>query len=392
MIEAGLKKLKEQYDASNSSLMVIQDGNAWKLTVRERYLQFVRKIAMQTELKKSVMETLAVIAYKAPMMQSGLIKIRTNKAYDHLAQLEEEGYITRKKKGRSKEIFLAPKFFEYFDIPEQSLRDRFKSVQEIENAVTHVEDRLKERKVEIAKQQAHAKLKEEEHQASKEKKSRDLDQAIKDHPVIELMDDQGLSHELETFDEQVQEVNEPLPMNLEVFENKLGDLQVVKSEPRLEMSEGSITSLGEMEVVEESSEQVENKFEEDEILGKRKGKRMEEAKETSEIDRRVAEIMGGLNPGESKESEDESDKEASSENKAEAIDADDINADENNADEISDDNSHHSLEVRSDDNSDHRNDDNNDPNKMGSASNSKTDSEEEPALSNSSNRAGQSKQ
>ena len=131
--------------------MVIQDGPAWKLTVKEQFMPFVRKIVTQTELKKSVMETLAVISYKNPILQSDLIKIRTNKAYDHLDLLEEEGYITRKKAGRTKEITLAQKFFDYFDLPEEALREKFKSVQELESQVEQAEFALKSKKAEIQK-------------------------------------------------------------------------------------------------------------------------------------------------------------------------------------------------------------------------------------------------
>src|SRR3989338_7465866 len=79
-----LSELKTDYDAQNSSVMLVNEGNSWKLTVREKFLPLVQKIVTETELTKTVMETLAVIAFKYPIKQSDLIKIRTNKAYDHL--------------------------------------------------------------------------------------------------------------------------------------------------------------------------------------------------------------------------------------------------------------------------------------------------------------------
>ena len=108
-----LNSLKQDYDANNSSLMIIEEGDSWKITVREEYLPLVRKIVTETELTKSVMETLAVIAFKSPVKQSDVIKVRTNKAYEHLSELESAGYITREKYGRTKIIKLSQKFFEY---------------------------------------------------------------------------------------------------------------------------------------------------------------------------------------------------------------------------------------------------------------------------------------
>lgn len=301
-IVEGLRMLQVHYSGSDSSLMVVQDGDSWKLTVREKYLPFVRKIVTQTELKKSVMETLAVLAYKAPMLQSELIKIRTNKAYDHLLQLEEDGYIFRKKKGRTKEIALAPKFFDYFDLPEESLKARFSSVQEVEEQVMHAESRLKEKKDELVKRKETVKNQEDSYKRSQEEKSQALEKAIAEHPVIELVNENGQKVELQTYQQATQKTDEPLESQIEIIENKLGSLEVVKSEPRVEIVEGEITALGEMEVIKEPPEKEEAK----EIIGE------QSESEAGDVDRRVAEILFGFKKpseektkGELEEKEDE---------------------------------------------------------------------------------------
>lgn len=127
-LKLALEELKKDLDQKNSSIMLVEEGNAWKLTIREKYLHYVRKVVTQTELSKSILETLAVIAYKAPTLQSQIIKIRTNKAYGHLDELEETGYITREKKGRTKLIKLTQKFFDYFDIPTDQLKQKLEKV------------------------------------------------------------------------------------------------------------------------------------------------------------------------------------------------------------------------------------------------------------------------
>ena len=83
-IKKALVELKTEYDDKGSSEMIVNEGDSWKLTVREQFLPLVQKIITETELSKTIMETLAVIALKYPIKQSDLIKIRTNKAYDHL--------------------------------------------------------------------------------------------------------------------------------------------------------------------------------------------------------------------------------------------------------------------------------------------------------------------
>ncbi len=127
-----LQQLKGDYDSKKSSLLLVDDGDGWKLTVREQYASVVRKIVAETELTKTMIETLAVIAWKAPVLQSDVISIRTNKAYDHLAELESSGFISRAKHGRTKLIKLTDRFFNYFDLKNaEEVKAKFK-VQEPE--------------------------------------------------------------------------------------------------------------------------------------------------------------------------------------------------------------------------------------------------------------------
>ncbi len=141
-IRNALVELKKDLEEKKSSIMLIQDGDEWKLAVREHYMPFVRKVVSTTELSKTILQTLAVVAYKAPVLQSNVIKIRTNKAYRHLDFLEEKGYITREKKGRTKLIKLTQKFFEYFDIPIEKLKQRFSGFQELEQVIEKKEGDL----------------------------------------------------------------------------------------------------------------------------------------------------------------------------------------------------------------------------------------------------------
>ncbi|MBR9690645.1 SMC-Scp complex subunit ScpB [Candidatus Woesearchaeota archaeon] len=130
-IKKALEELKEDYDKKDSSLMLVEDGDSWKLNVREKYLPLVRKIVAETELTKTVMETLAVIAWKSPVLQSEVIHIRTNKAYEHVGELLEAGFITKERHGRSYMLKVTQKFYEYFDVDgAQGIRDVFAKIKE----------------------------------------------------------------------------------------------------------------------------------------------------------------------------------------------------------------------------------------------------------------------
>jgi segregation and condensation protein B len=135
-----LQKLKALYEQANYSLMIIDEGDSWKITVREKYLPLVQKIVAETELSRTVMETLAVVAWKSPVLQSDVIRVRTNKAYDHLKELEETGFIVRAKHGRTQLIKLSDKFFSYFDLSgKEDIEKKFGKFKEAQTAIEKFE-------------------------------------------------------------------------------------------------------------------------------------------------------------------------------------------------------------------------------------------------------------
>lgn len=143
-----LVELRKQYEGRESPLLIIQEGEGWKLTVHEKYLPVVQQITPHTELSKAVLETLAVIAWKHPSKQSDVIKIRTNKAYEHIDELERLGFVSKEKYGRSYLIKVTQKFFDYFDLKgEKEAREIFKDVKDVEEAQTKLMDQEQSKEV-----------------------------------------------------------------------------------------------------------------------------------------------------------------------------------------------------------------------------------------------------
>ena len=144
-IKAAIDELKKQLTSSNTSLNLLDQQTAFKLNVKDDYLPIVHKIIQTIEFEKPLMQTLAVIAWKYPALQADIIRIRHNKAYDHLMRLEELGFINRTRYGRTKKINLTQKFFEYFDLPsrkqaQQAFRESLPD--EIKNQVEQTEKQI----------------------------------------------------------------------------------------------------------------------------------------------------------------------------------------------------------------------------------------------------------
>ena len=115
LLKRVLEDLKDKY--KDSGIALIQQNNLWKMDVAQEYVWMVNKLATgNAEFSRAERETLAIIAYKQPMKQSVLIKIRGNKAYDHIRKFAEMGLINKKKMGHTADLTLTEDFHEYFSI------------------------------------------------------------------------------------------------------------------------------------------------------------------------------------------------------------------------------------------------------------------------------------
>jgi len=139
IVEEALKELLKEYSQKDSSIILENEGNDWRLTVREEHLDLVKDLVPTTELPKAVTETLAVIAYKQPILQSVVVKIRGNKAYDHIEALIDAELITKEKKGRSFLIKITPKFLDYFELPKSSVKEVIDSKLQEKGLVLNLE-------------------------------------------------------------------------------------------------------------------------------------------------------------------------------------------------------------------------------------------------------------
>ncbi|MAG10870.1 SMC-Scp complex subunit ScpB [Candidatus Pacearchaeota archaeon] len=119
LIQNLIERLKEKYEKENSALEIVQKNGSWKMDVKREYSHIINKLATgSAEFSSAEQETLAIIAFKQPIKQSVIIKIRGNKAYDHVKKFAELGLIKKKKVGRTHELSLSEEFYDYFNVQE----------------------------------------------------------------------------------------------------------------------------------------------------------------------------------------------------------------------------------------------------------------------------------
>ena len=113
--QEALLDLMFDYSSRNGALE-IDDEDGYIIQVKAEHMDIVEKLC-PVELSPAVIKTLTIIALKEPIRQSYLKEIRPS-AYEHVAELLEQGLISRSKdkNGRSFNIRTTKKFQEYFKL------------------------------------------------------------------------------------------------------------------------------------------------------------------------------------------------------------------------------------------------------------------------------------
>ena len=111
-----LEDLSDKYKESGIALVKDSDGR-YKMDVAQEHVGMVNKLATgSSEFTKAEQETLAIIAYKQPIKQSVVVRIRGNKAYDHIKSFVTMNLVNKKKTGHTAELTLNESFYEYFNL------------------------------------------------------------------------------------------------------------------------------------------------------------------------------------------------------------------------------------------------------------------------------------
>jgi segregation and condensation protein B len=155
-----IEKLMDKYDEKSAIEILKQEGDRWKMDVKPEHRNIVNRLATGTaEFSKAEQETLAIIAYKQPVKQSVIIKIRGNKAYDHINHFVEIGLVRGKRIGHTKELNLSEDFYDYFSLGKKKNE--------------HGEDEIEEREIEGQETKENWRVEEKEKEEVEEEKNTD---------------------------------------------------------------------------------------------------------------------------------------------------------------------------------------------------------------------------
>jgi segregation and condensation protein B len=122
--------IREKYENIDSALSIFEENGKYKMNVVEDYSYVVRSVVSEAELRDALMETLALIAYKAPVLQSDIVEARSARAYTHIKELLDRGFVERERDGRTFRLDVTDTFYDYFEVANRNeLGQVFEAVQ-----------------------------------------------------------------------------------------------------------------------------------------------------------------------------------------------------------------------------------------------------------------------
>ena len=116
-IERMLDELRSEYGSRDTSLEIIEIDKKYMLSLREPYASRMSKLASGPDITKGALKVLAYVSQNSNSMQSYLVKVFGTSTYDHMKELMAQGFVERRKQGRSWRINVTNKFKEYFNAP-----------------------------------------------------------------------------------------------------------------------------------------------------------------------------------------------------------------------------------------------------------------------------------
>lgn len=121
-----LNTIKKDLDNNSRGMQLVLTSEGYQFQVKDKFLEKVSGLTTYSDISKGALRTLSLVALRQPMLQSEIVKIQGNKAYNYIKSLEKRGLINAKKVSRTKSISTTKEFERYFGKSLNDIRDRLK--------------------------------------------------------------------------------------------------------------------------------------------------------------------------------------------------------------------------------------------------------------------------
>ena len=129
-----LNQIKSELERDSRGIELALTGEGYQFQVKDHFLEKVADLTTHSDISKGALRTLGIVALRQPILQSNIIKIQGNKAYNYIKNLEKKKLIRTEKAGRTKKVQTTKDFERYFG----------KSIDEIKEKLNFVEESIPE--------------------------------------------------------------------------------------------------------------------------------------------------------------------------------------------------------------------------------------------------------
>jgi segregation and condensation protein B len=113
---AALEEIATELERMGKPYRLVQKSGGYILELLEEYVDIVRPFAPGGDIPEPELRTLALIAYRGPIKQAEVVRIRGQRAYAHIKNLVKRGFVRAKKDGNTRVLEVTEEFLDYFGL------------------------------------------------------------------------------------------------------------------------------------------------------------------------------------------------------------------------------------------------------------------------------------
>ncbi|NOX44564.1 MAG: SMC-Scp complex subunit ScpB [Caldiserica bacterium] len=115
-VYAALEEIAAELEKEGKPYRLVRKSGGYVLELLEEYAELVRPFAPGGDIPEPILRTLALIAYRGPITQAEVVRIRGQRAYAHIKDLVARGFVRARKEGNTKVLEVTEEFLEYFGL------------------------------------------------------------------------------------------------------------------------------------------------------------------------------------------------------------------------------------------------------------------------------------
>jgi segregation and condensation protein B len=124
-----VNEIKKEFDSTSHGIELVLTGEGYRFTVKDEFLDKVSSLTTHSDISRGALRTLSIVALRQPILQSEIVRIQGNKAYNYIKDLERRKLIKTEKAGRTRAISTTKEFERYFGKSLEEIRERLKGVK-----------------------------------------------------------------------------------------------------------------------------------------------------------------------------------------------------------------------------------------------------------------------